>query len=223
LGHDDDNDAECPDEGTEARGRHDADTAATDPDRREATSDIRDRDRPERDGDGTPSARELAEVEKTRVQAVEEILEGEIDEAAIEELVTSEHWRGPLPHPAALAAFERILPGAADRVLSLAERELALRELREQTVRAAVDGQVRVETVTADADRDALKRGQYLATGISALVSMLSFAGMFLTPWAAVGFAVPLSQVATALIRTVSDGLRARDQSDMDHREEASN
>lgn len=69
-----------------------------------------------------------------------------------------------------------------------------------------MEGEVAVQTTLAEGDRDALKRGQYLAAGISALVAGLSFAGMFLTPWAAVGFAVPLAQVAAALVRTISDG-----------------
>jgi hypothetical protein len=33
---------------------------------------------------------------------------------------------------------------------------------------------------------------------------------MYLTPWSAVGFVVPLAQVASNLIRTVSDGWQAR-------------
>lgn len=204
MGHDDDNDAGGPEAGSEARGRHDAGSAQAPPDGAEATPDVGDGDSTQRDGYRAPGARPLAEAATAEIGAVEEILEGEIDVATAESLIESEHWRGPLSHPTALAAFERILPGAADRVLAMAERQLALQEHREQTVHAAVDGQVRVEILTAEADRDALKRGQYLATAISALVSVLSFAGMFLTPWAAVGFAVPLSQVAVALIRTVS-------------------
>lgn len=77
--------------------------------------------------------------------------------------------------------------------------------MRQDTVRAAVDGQVTIETVIAEADRDALKRGQYLAAGISGLIGVLSFAGLFLTPWAAIGFTVPLAQVAASVVRTVSD------------------
>ena len=72
-------------------------------------------------------------------------------------------------------------------------------------VRAAVDGQVNIETITAEADRDSLKRGRYLAAGISGLIGVLSFAGLFLTPWAAIGFAVPLAQVGAVVVRTVSD------------------
>ena len=94
----------------------------------------------------------------------------------------------------------------ADRVLSMAEREIGIRETREQTVRTSVEGQFRAETTLAEADRDSLRRGQYLAAGISSLVAGLSFAGMFLTPWAVIGFAVPLSQVAVALVRTISEG-----------------
>lgn len=80
-----------------------------------------------------------------------------------------------------------------------------LKHLRAETVRVAVEGEVSVNTITATTDGEALKRGQYLAAGISGLIGALSFAGLFLTPWAVIGFTVPLAQVAGALIRTVSD------------------
>lgn len=128
--------------------------------------------------------------------------------------MTQSSWNGPLPPPDALEEYERICPGAANRVLSMAERNLAIRETREATVRAALDGQIHVQSVLAAADTDALKRGQYLAAGVSALVALLALAGMHFTPWSAVGFAVPLAQVAAALIRTVTDGSGSRVRDD---------
>lgn len=199
--------ARSPEEGAEPRGGHDADPAASSADTAEASTDDSQRHSPERRAEGEDSQQPVGEV-----AAVEELLEGEIDDDRVARLTATRHeaWEGPLPPPVALAAYERILPGAADRVLAMAERNLGIREAHGHTVRASVDGQIRVETITAEADRDALKRGQYLATGVSALVAILSVAGMFLTPWAAVGFAVPLSQVAAALVRTVSDGVRSK-------------
>lgn len=171
----------------------------------DAPADVGDDHRSERDSDSSPGRREV-ESARQAVAEVEEILDGEIsDPRQVERIISQEHWQGPLPPPGALAAYERVLPGAADRAFTLAEREVDLKHVRAQTVRIAVEGEVEVERITAEADRDALKRGQWLAAGISCLIGGLSFAGLFLTPWAAVGFAVPLAQVAGAIVRTVSD------------------
>ena len=41
--------------------------------------------------------------------------------------VVAESWKGPLPHPTALAAYNDALPGGAERVVAMAEREQAHR------------------------------------------------------------------------------------------------
>ena len=38
-------------------------------------------------------------------------------------LVHAEHWSGPLPPPAALQRYDEVLPGAAERILAMAETE----------------------------------------------------------------------------------------------------
>ena len=43
------------------------------------------------------------------------------------------------------------------------------------------------------------RRAQWIAAGVAVLVSILSVFGMYLTPWAAIGFAVPLAQIAVAI------------------------
>jgi uncharacterized membrane protein len=191
--------------GASAGSRHDAGSAETPAYGSQSESNLGDRHGEESNqgGSGGPSSEVVAASHA--VAEVEEILEGEIDDRRVEQIISHESWAGPLPPPAALAAYERVLPGAADRAFTLAEQSLEIRQVREQTVRISIEGEVAVQTALAEADRDALKRGQFLAAGIASLIGVLSFAGLWLTPWAAVGFTVPLAQVAAALIRTVSD------------------
>lgn len=211
LSHDDD--AERPEQGPEARSRHHADHSTEDADAPPAAENVG-------AGDDPVSATNDAVDQRQVVADVEDIIEGEAeDDGDVLEAVlapprrrghtittTTTEWKAPLPPPAALREYEDICPGSADRVLRMAERQIDLREARDATVRIAIQGEVSVQSTLAEGDRDALRRGQYLAAAVSALVAALSFAGMFLTPWAALGFAVPLAQVATSLIRTISDG-----------------
>ena len=60
--------------------------------------------------------------------------QADIVQAGNEEvIVTAEAWSGPLPAPDDLARYEEIIPGAADRILTLAERQAAHRQMLEQT------------------------------------------------------------------------------------------
>lgn len=38
-----------------------------------------------------------------------------------------QHYSGPLPHPDALARYDEIVPGAAERIICMAEKEMAHR------------------------------------------------------------------------------------------------
>jgi uncharacterized membrane protein len=64
-------------------------------------------------------------------------------------------WSGPLPPPAALEQFERASPGAADRILKMAEREEEHRQSLERTM-----------TTSEVKARD---RGQFLGFAIAAI------------------------------------------------------
>lgn len=46
----------------------------------------------------------------------------------------SAHFSGPLPHPAILAKYEEILPGAADRIIKMAEEQSKHRQFLENKV-----------------------------------------------------------------------------------------
>ncbi|MCP3941879.1 MAG: DUF2335 domain-containing protein [Desulfobacteraceae bacterium] len=78
----------------------------------------------------------------------------------------AEQFQGPLPPPQILAGYEQLLPGAADRILAMAEKETAHRHmLEEKSLDAEIEG---LKNEAGDT-----KRGQYcgLAIGIIAIVS----------------------------------------------------
>lgn len=74
-----------------------------------------------------------------------------------------EYQSGPLPSARELLGYENLLPGAAERILAMAEREQTQRHELELTI-------VRTEVVLK-------RRGQWMA--LSALVSMLSLIAVF--------------------------------------------
>lgn len=47
--------------------------------------------------------------------------------------VTTQQWQGPLPPPAALAQFDQIVPGGAERIFKMVEQEQAHRIDHEKT------------------------------------------------------------------------------------------
>ncbi len=102
---------------------------------------------------------------------------------------TCEHWSGPLPPPAALEHFERIIPDGAARILSMAEAEQAHRMTLEQSAQAAMI-------------RDKL-RGQWMGAIVAALsifgaVTTAIFGGHWAVSVAMVG--IPLAAIVRALI-----------------------
>ncbi|MFQ7172706.1 MAG: DUF2335 domain-containing protein [Thomasclavelia ramosa] len=46
--------------------------------------------------------------------------------------ITSVSYSGPIPHPSDFEQYERVLPGAADRILTMAENQSAHRQTLEK-------------------------------------------------------------------------------------------
>jgi len=69
-------------------------------------------------------------------------------------------WQGPIPSPEALQSFEAVVPGAAERVLKMAEDEAKVR-------RDVMQSDHEYENRTREHDtiryHEGVKRGQYLA------------------------------------------------------------
>lgn len=73
-----------------------------------------------------------------------------------EQRIMMGQWSGPLPPPAALDQFERSSPGAATRILEMAEHEEEHRHEQEREMLRS--------------DKSARTRGQYMAFVLAAIV-----------------------------------------------------
>lgn len=92
-------------------------------------------------------------------------------------LAASQEWNGPLPPPAALEHFERIVPGAAQRILHMAEDEQRHRHSLEA---AAMHTQQETVRLTARDNLVGMLLG-FLAFAASLAVAVwMAFAG---NPW----------------------------------------
>ena len=86
---------------------------------------MEERNTPQNEGEGAQIPQEPSSSPQSQRQQA-------LAHGSIEQIYTA--FRGPLPHPALLAEYERIQPGSADRLLSLVERETAHRQkLRPQS------------------------------------------------------------------------------------------
>lgn len=115
----------------------------------------------------TPAAQDIE-------SAVERTLEGKVAKRdlpqitrQITQLVVSEQFSGPLPHPKHLREYEAALPGAAERILAMAERNL--------------DSLIKSNQDVLIAEVEDRKRGMYLGAGLFALLIVSGFASIFVT------------------------------------------
>ena len=108
----------------------------------------------------------------------------------------AQSWMGPIPSPEALARYEKTLPGAADRVVTMAERQLAHRQQAE----------------TALVRNDARARMAGLIAGLVAVLAALALAGVLAAlgqpVWA---FAIALVEI-TALAGVFVYGTQNRNK-----------
>lgn len=105
-----------------------------------------------------------------------------------------EGWSGPVPRPADLAAYDQTLPGAADRILRMAEKSL--------------DSQIATDKALAEGDVQAVKRGQwqYWSVAMTSLVLAFVVLALGLPAWAAAVLASPaVFQFSATLIRSVRE------------------
>ncbi len=124
-------------------------------------------------GDGDPTA---ADIEQRRESTSGSEIAGNQTQLIVEQsqAVT---YQGPIPHPDAFAEYEKTLPGAADRILSMAEIQQAHR-LRLEEKMIAVDARQSMGGLIA---------------GFLVALAVLALAGVF--AW----IGLPVAAVITAL------------------------
>lgn len=108
-------------------------------------------------GEPKSGNQELTELSSEIARKIGPIVQGETRKQVVERvtaILKQEIFQGPLPHPRHLEAYEKIQPGAADRIISMAERSLAF------------------EISEAEADRGERRLGMWLGfAAFSLLVS----------------------------------------------------
>jgi len=103
-------------------------------------------------------------------------------------------WSGPLPPPAQLQEFENVVPGSAERILAMAEKQL--------------DHRTTAENKSLSANILATQRGQYLGAGVSAVAIGGAAIAVYLGAHAVVSVAlvgVPLVAVIKAVVEARSN------------------
>ena len=136
-----------------------------------------------------------------------EVVDAELVGDANPSQVIETLWSGQLPHPEDLERYEALHPGITGRILDQKDRQLEVMEVRARTVARAVDAEANSTEILAAADRDALKRGQYLSWSIALAACVIAIVGLVAGQAVAlVAIIVPAIQVASRLVRTVTDG-----------------
>ena len=82
-------------------------------------------------------------------------------------VVLSENFSGPLPHPRHLHAYDEISPGAADRIIAMAENQS--------------DHHIHVEKTALDAEIKDQKRGMWMGAATMWLLILAAVAVAFVT------------------------------------------
>lgn len=91
-----------------------------------------------------PSEEKLTDSEEKQEISKEHEVEVEEKETSqlkrvVAEVIRSEEFSGPIPHPEIIKGYEKVLPGSADRIISMAENQSKHRQdLEKMMVRAEV-------------------------------------------------------------------------------------
>ncbi|AUG99757.1 DUF2335 domain-containing protein [Prodigiosinella confusarubida] len=119
------------------------------------------------------------------------------NQVMISRFSSTERFEGPFPHPQTLEQYNKVLPGAAERVFALTEREQLHRHGLQNT---AVNG-----TISRD------KRGQWMGYTITILVLLIAVYFAYRGNTAFAGTLITVDLVALAAIFVSGRGGNAKE------------
>lgn len=98
------------------------------------------------------------------------------------DVYASEEFSGPLPHPVILERYERTLPGAADRILAMAERQSEhRRHIEERVLKANIRNEISGILVTFLISMTAIGGSIYLIATEKQVAGFLTMLSTLLT------------------------------------------
>lgn len=125
----------------------------------------------------SPKPKQIESSTKANVrieEAIERELEGKVQgrdlhqvAQRITQIAVSEQFSGPMPHPKHLREYDDIFPGAAERILSMAEQNLA--------------HNIGLNANILEAEIADHKLGMWQGAGLFALLILAAFSALFLT------------------------------------------
>lgn len=90
---------------------------------------------------------------------------------------TFQQYEGPIPHPDALSRYNEIIPGAAERIMAMAERETEHRHSQEsKAIQANIDSQKTQLLIAEQQSRANYRSGIYGQT-LGFVISFISICG----------------------------------------------
>ena len=151
-------------------------------------------------GDGELPSEEVDDEAEQQAEIVEHVAQ-RVARREIKRTLT--RYSGPVPPAAEFGAYDAVLPGAADRILSMAEK--------------ALEAQIEVDTTLAHGDVKSVGRGQWQSsvivggTVVCALVSVILKA-----PWEATAVIMGpgLFEFGSSLVRAIREPKKTDDDSE---------
>ena len=116
-----------------------------------------------------------------------------------------EVYQGPVPHPDLLQRYDKIVPGAAERLIALAEKEQAHRHSLDLAEQRSNERLITISELESKDNLGSAKKGQFWGIAITVACILFALATALLDkPWqVSVAFlAVPTASLVNALTKS---------------------
>ncbi|MDD2341423.1 MAG: DUF2335 domain-containing protein [Tolumonas sp.] len=125
--------------------------------------------------EGTDSSNELVERIEGELERNPDVIQRLMERPIIRSMMIAETHQGPLPPARTLAGYEKVLPGAAERVMQMAEKEQAHRhEMQKQHQQKTLELQSKAVTEQLQINKTGQKYGFIIATFVLCLAGLMS-------------------------------------------------
>ena len=121
---------------------------------------------------------DLIETIEGQLERNPDVIQRLMERPVFRSLIVAETHNGPLPPARTLAGYEKVLPGAAERVMQMAEREQAHRHQMQVTQQKfEADLQTKAITEQLEINKTGQRYGFIISLVVLALAGVMAFTG----------------------------------------------
>lgn len=121
---------------------------------------------------------ELVERIEGELERNPDVIQRLMERPIIRSMIVAETHQGPLPPARTLAGYEKVLPGAAERVMQMAEKEQAHRhEMQKQHQQKDLELQSKAITEQLEINKTGQKYGFHIAIAVLLLAGLMAIMG----------------------------------------------